>query len=156
MALTQGTWTTKSIGNHVHMMCNVAFTTAENDAYTLKTPAALDPKRPWTLIVTPAATADGSALPLDLWIGTDTDFALSGDGASVVATSGAEYKNICDDVSAATGRVISMDPEGRLADVTAIATGGLKIKVPIAPYYAFNLDGSTTLNATNCDFCIIQ
>lgn len=156
MALTQGAWTTKSVAGRLVATCNVAFTTAENDAYTLKTPSALDTSKPWTLIVKPAATADGVALPVDLWIGYGDDFALSGDSTTVAATSGAEFKNIIDDASAATARAVFIDPTLAQTEVVAIATGGLKSRVPVAPYYAINLDGASTLNATNCDFYIIQ
>ena len=161
MALTQGAWTPVQqnqlmAAKYSIWTCNVAFTTGENDAYTLKTPEGLDPTSQWTLIVKPAATADGSALPLDMWVGWKDNFAVSGDSTTVTATNGAEFKNIVDDVSAATARSILMDPYATQADVVAIATGGLRIKPPIAPYYAFNMDGSSTLNATNCDYYIIQ
>lgn len=158
MALTQGAWTKVKASNSKFYIvtCNVAFTTAENDAYTLKTPRELDTSRPWTLMVKPAATADGTTLPMDLWVGWTDSFAISGDSTTVTATDGAEFKNIVDDVSAATMRSILFDPNATQADVVAIATGGLRIKPPVVPYYAFNLDGGSTLNATNCDFYIIQ
>ena len=158
MALTQGAWSFEQGGGSTIKVykCNVAFTTAENDAYTLKTPDTLDPTKPWTLLVQPAATADGVALPLDLWIGFNTDFALSGNDTTVTVTDGAFFKNIVDDVSAATARSILFDPNATQADVVAIATGGLRCKPPIARYYVFNLNGASTLNATNCDFTIMQ
>ncbi len=156
MALTQGAWSSVTVNGFLVATCNVAFTTAENDAYTLKTPTTLNPAKKWILLVIPAATADGSALPVDLWIGRATTFALSGDSTTVAATAGSEYKNIIDDASAATARAVLMDPDLEQAEVVAIATGGLKCKVPVAPYYAINLDGASTLNATNCDFYIIQ
>jgi len=161
MALTQGAWSEKSVNGLWRATCNVAFTTAENDAYTLKTPDNLDPTKPWTLIVAAAATADGSALPLDIWVGHDSDFALSGDGASVVATNGGMFKQVCDDCVLAVTTVeyaFLMDPNLPVADVVTVAAiaTGFKIRVPVAPYYAFNLDGASTLNATNCDFTIVQ
>ena len=158
MALTQGAWAPQNIKNSKFQLwkCNVAFTTAENDAYTLATPSTLDPSKQWTLMVKPAATADGSALPLEIYVGFDSSFAISGDGVTVAATNGALFKTVVDDVSAATMRSIVFDPNQQVADVTAIATGGMKVKVPIAPYYAFNLNGASTLNATNCDFYIMQ
>ena len=157
MALTQSTWKSQpGGGSHIsELKCNVIFTTAENDAYTIaiKVP---DPTKPWTLIVTPAATADGQALPLDMWIGYDKSFALTGNDTTVAATHGAFFKQIVDDVSAATARSIMFDPNATQADVVAIATGGLRVKPPVAPYYIFNLNGGSTLNATNCDFLIMQ
>ena len=161
MALTQGAWTSKTVNGLWRSTCNVAFTTAENDAYTLKTMDELDPTRPWTLIVAAAATADGATLPFDLWVGHDKDFALSGNDGSVVATNGGNFKVITDDILLAVTtveHVFLMDPNLPVADVVtlaAIATG-YKLRVPVAPYYAFNLDGGGTLNATNCDFTIVQ
>jgi|SRR5690606_9002169 hypothetical protein len=158
MALTQGAWTQQVVGTGKYQVwkCNVAFTTAENDAYTLKTPDTLDTTKAWALAVVPAATADGQALPVDMWCGYKSDFALSGDSTTVAATSGFEFKTIIDDASAATARLVLMDPNATQADVVAVATGGLRVKPPIFPYYAFNLDGGSTLNATNVDFYIIQ
>ena len=161
MALTQGAWTEKTVNGLYRTTCNVAFTTAENDAYTLKTPKGLDPSRAWTLIVAASATADGATLPFDLWVGHDDDFLLSGNDGSVVATNGANYAVITDDILLAVGdveHVFLMDPDLAVANVVtlaAIATG-YKMKVPVVPYYAFNLDGGGTLNAQNCDFTIIQ
>lgn len=161
MALTKGDWTQKTVKGTWRATCNVAFTTAENDAYTLKTPAELDPTRPWTLTVAAAATADAEALPMDLWIGHSDLFELSGDGANVTTTDGAMWKQITDDVVLAVTtveHVFLMDPNQATADVVtvgAIATG-YKLKVPVVPYYAINLDAGSTLNATNCDFTISQ
>ena len=162
MALTIGNWTEKTVNRLYRATCNVAFTTAETDAYTLKTPnGGLDTTKPWTLIVAAAATADGAALPLDIWVGHDDDFLLSGQGASVVATNGGMFKQICDDVVLAVTTiefVFLMEPQLAVADVVTVAAQntGFKINIPVAPYYAFNLDGGSTLNATNCDFTIIQ
>lgn len=158
MALAQGDWTPQVTGssNMSVWKSNVAFTTGENDAYTLKTPKNLNPTKPWALLFVPAAAADGTTLPMDLWIGYADSFALTGDGASVAATSGAFFKNIVDDVQAAVARSIMFDPNATQADVVAIATGGLRIKPPVAPYYIFNLNGGSTLNATNVDFYIMQ
>ena len=49
MALTQSAWTEKFVGNVYTATCTVVSTTAENDAYTKKTPANLNPSLPWTL-----------------------------------------------------------------------------------------------------------
>jgi len=162
MALTQTDWTPMPLGNGVNgtvvYHCNVAFTTAENDAYTLPTPnqGVIDYNKKWTLIVAPAATADAQAVPVDLWIGYGKGFAVSGDGAGITALNGSFFKNIIDDASAATPRVVLFDPNATQADVVAIATGGLRCKPPIAPFYAIDLNGGSTLNATNCDFYIVQ
>jgi hypothetical protein len=162
MALTQSDWTPKTVNGKATWQCTVTATTAENDAYTKATPAGLDPTKPWTLFLSTSATPDGQALPVDLWIGFKDSFALSGDGANVVATgTGSNYKQILDDcVLAVTPIAYSwqMDPDLAVADVVtvgAIATG-LKIKVPVAPYYAFNLDGGSTLAAVTHTWTIVQ
>lgn len=163
MSLTQGNWTQQVTGDSKIMVtkCNVAFTTAENDAYTLPTPKYLDPKRPWTLLIVAAATPDGEALPVDLWGGYGSSFALSGDGATVAATNGVQIKQVLDDcVLAVTPLVyqITFDPDLPVADVVTVSAigSGLKCRIPVFPHYAINLDGGSTLNATNADFYIIQ
>ena len=164
MALTQGAWTESFVNGLYVAKCTVVSTTAENDAYTLKTPAdGLDPSKQWTLHYTSSATPDGQALPLDLWVGFSDKFVLSGDGGTVAATAdtGSNYKQIYDDVVLAVTPIVYsfiMDPYQQVADVVtvaAIATGN-KIKVPIAPYYAFNVDGGSTLAAVSHYFIITQ
>ena len=51
-----------------------------------------------------------------------------------------------------------MDPDLAVADVVTVAaiTTGLKVKIPKAPYYAFNCDGGGTLNATTATWRIVQ
>ena len=165
MALTQGNWTQKTLRNRkdniVAWECTVVSTTAENDAYTKKTPAGLDPTKPWMLFYKAAATPDGSALPVDLWVGMGDDFALSGDGATVAATNGSNYKSIMNDVVLAVDTIRyswMIDPDLAVADVVTVAAiaTGLKVKVPVAPYYAFNLNGASTLAATTHTFTIVQ
>jgi len=160
MALTQSAWTEKTVNGFYTAVSTVAATTAENDAYTLPTPRGLDPKKPWMLLYKADDTPDGQALPLDVWVGFSNNFALSGDGANVVATDGAEYKSIFDDVVLAVDKyyAFAFDPAQVVADVVtvaAIATGP-KVKIPVAPYYAFNLDGGSTLAATTHTFQIVQ
>lgn len=162
MALTQSNWTEDYVGDLYVARCTVICTTAENDAYTKKTPANLDPTKPFTLFYYASATPDGVALPLDLWIGFNDSFALTGDGASVGAgANGANWKSIMDDVVLAVTPVVYawiLDPNLAVADVVtvgAIATG-LKVKVPVVPYFAFNLDGGSTLNAVTNTFVITQ
>lgn len=166
MALTQSAWTVSSLGEGekktLVASCTVTATTAENDAYTLKTPTQLDPRKPWILGLVTSATPDGQALPVDLWVGYSDSFALSGDGANVVATgTGAKYKQIMDDVVLAVTPLMyvwQMDPDLAVADVVTVAAiaTGLKIKVPVAPYYAFNLNGGSTLAAATATWVIIQ
>lgn len=162
MALTQSAWTLKSAKKSKFLVasCTVTATTAENDSYTLKTPSQLNPAKPWTLIVKTSAASDGAAVPLDLWVGYSENFALSGDGASVAATDGVNFKQITDDIgySAASSACFYFDPQQQVADVVTIAAiaSGYKVKIPIAPYYAFNLDGGSTLLAHTATFIIVQ
>lgn len=165
MALTQGAWTEKFVNGVYTAACTVVSTTAENDAYTLKTPkdGGFDPSKPWTLLYFASATPDAQALPFDLWIGYDDSFVIAGDGGTVAATSalGSNYVSIMDDVVLAVTPIAyswQMDPNLAVADVVTVAAiaTGLKVKVPVAPYYAFNLDGGSTLAAVTHYFKITQ
>ena len=162
MALTQNAWAKTSDEGYNKWECTVVQTTGENDSYTLKTPAALDGSRQWTMAMSAAATADGAALKMDLWAGYNDDFAISGDDGTVTAgTNGFEVQQILDDcVLAVTTLKYSwiFDPELPVANVVTVAAiaNGLKVRTPIAPYYAFNLDGGGTLNATTITWTIFQ
>lgn len=163
MALTQGAWTTQVDGKSGLYVtkCNVAFTTAENDAYTLKTPKFLDTTKQWTLLIKFAATPDGTGLPVDLWGGYSDSFALSGDGASVAATDGFQIGQVLDDAVLAVDPLvyqITFDPNLPVANVVTVSAiaSGLKYRIPILPHYAINFDGASTLNNTNVDLYIIQ
>lgn len=129
MALTQSAWSSKTVGTKTVATCTVVSTTAENDAYTLRTPKDIDVSKPYTLLYFASATPDGQALPPDIWIGYGADFALSGDGANVVATSGAKFKQMFDDVVLAVAPLVytfKVQPDLAVADVVtvaAIATG---------------------------------
>jgi hypothetical protein len=163
MALTQGEWTQQhtTLSGMKVWKCNVAFTTAEHDAYTLKTPSLLDTSKAWMLLMSGAAAPDGTTLPVDLWGGYTDSFSLSGDNTSVAATDGFKIKQILDDCQACITPLvygITFDPILPVADVVAVASigSGLKVRIPVLPYYVINLNGGGTLNATNCDFYIIQ
>ena len=151
MALTQGNWVTSSSNGVKIIKCTVTATVSENDAYTLRTPKTLDPTRPWTLIANAAGTTlDGSTSPVDLWIGTSDDAALSGDGSGVAGTDAYEFKTIEAGIEGAVGAV-TCDPNLAIADVTDTL-----VRVPVAPCYIFNMDGGSTLNAADCIWIIIQ
>lgn len=166
LELTQSAWTVSTLGEGAKKTlvcsCTVLPATDRTDAFTLKTPTALDPRKPWLLGLTFSGTPDGQALPVDLWIGTGDTAALSGDGSTtLVATKCAEYKSIMDDCrTAVSGLMFTwlMDPNLAVADVVTVAAiaTGLKIKTPIAPYYIFNLDGGSTLAAETATWTIIQ
>lgn len=161
MALTQSAWTDTTVDGLFVSVCTVASTTAENDAYTLKTSTGLDPTIPWELYYTASATPDAQALPFDLYVGFSSSFAIAGDGATVAATDGVKFKQIFDDVVTGVDPVsinFLMDPDAQKADVVTIAAVAShpKIHVPIAPYYAFNLNGGSTLAAVTHTFRIVQ
>ena len=161
MALTKSAWTGKRVNGKLVASCTVAVGATETDAYTLKTPDDLDTKKPFTVLVSYLATPDGQATPLDIWLGYDTDFILSGQGANVVATHGAFYKQIFDDTVLAVSPVVYafvIDPTLPVADVvavSAIATGP-KVRVPSVPYYAFNVNGGSAMVNTTHYYTIIQ
>lgn len=162
MALTQGNWTPQKTDDSKLQVwkCNVAFTTSENDAYTKPIPKSIDTNRQYTLMIKFAATPDAVALPLDLWLGYGDSFELSGDGSSVTATNGFNFKQLFDDVVGAvsTAYQFTLDPELPVADVVTVAaiSSGAKVRIPKGFRAVFNLDGASTLNATNCDFYVIQ
>ena len=150
MALTQGAWSVSTVNGMNIMTCDVTATVSENDSYTLKTPTDLDGSRPWTLVANAAgATLDASTLPVEIWLGTSSSAALSGDDAPT-GTDAYNFKNIIADVKAAVGTCIC-DPNLNTADVANV-----HVKVPSAPYYILHLDGASTLAAETCTWIIIQ
>ena len=165
MALTQSDWKIQPSpgnGRFAIFKSTVAFTTAENDAYTKPTPTGVfDPTKPWTLVMKFGATPDGQAVPVDLWIGYSTSFLLAGNDTTVAATDGMKFKQVLDDAVLAVDPLVYMihfDPYLPVADVVTVAAigTGLKVRIPIAPYYAININGGSTLNATTATFYIIQ
>ncbi len=158
MALTQGAWSSKSVNGKAVFECDVVQTTAENDAYTLKTPKELDTSRAFILMVnTGNVTLDGSALPVDIYAGYADDFAITGDGATVKATSGGLVAaDVIDDVKSAANSII-IDPNYNAAKVASTLAGvrGI-VNAGTPPYFAFNLDGGSTLTAGTCHWVIIQ
>ena len=161
MALTQSAWTSKTANGFIVYTCTVAQHASETDAYTLKTPAKFNPEKQWELYLTFSGEPDGAALPVDLWMGFSDDFALSGQGVSVVATDGAQVKQILNDCRSAddgiTYLVWTMDPNSTVADDVTYTAGAMaNIKVPIAPYYAFAVNGGSTLAAVTATWKIVQ
>lgn len=166
LELTQSAWTVTTEGEGAKKTlicrCTVLPATDRTDAFTLKTPAALDPRKPWMLGLIFSGTPDGQALPVDLWVGYDSTAALTGDSSTtLVATKCAEYRTIMDDCRTAVAPLTfiwQMDPSSAVADVVTVAAiaTGLKVKVPVAPYYILNLDGGSTLAAETATWTIIQ
>ena len=161
MTITRSAWVDESSNSQLIMKCTVLATTAETDSWTLKTPKdTIDGTRPWTLYLEFDGTPDAQALPVDLWIGYTDGFIVSGDNPAVAAF-GALYKQILDDcVLAVTPLAYSwlMDPNLADADVVTVAAiaTGLKIQAPPAPYYAFALNGGSTLAAQTATWRIVQ
>ncbi len=163
MGQTQSAWTDHSANGQLVLKCTVLPVTTPTDTYTLKTPKdTIDGSRPWNLFLSFAASPDAEALPVDIWLGYEDDFVLSGTGASVVATHGAMYKQITDDCRLAVANTSAhswlMDPNLRDADVVTIGAiaSGLKVMIPPAPYYVFALDGGSALVDTLATWRIVQ
>ena len=161
MALTQSAWTKSTVNDRFVAICTVTATTSESDAYTLKTPVGLDTTKPFTLGLQCSTAPDNGAVTVDLWAGYSDNFALSGDAANVVATgTGGKAKQLLDTAIAAVTPLIywfRLDPYLGVADVVTAAAidTGLKVEIPIAPYYAFNLNGGTLI-AHTATWIIIQ
>ena len=161
MALTQGAWSEDWVADIYKATCAVVSTTGENDAYTLKTPANLDGSKEWTLFYQASGTPDGSALPLEVFVGFTDNFVVTGDAGTIGATDGSVFKDIFDDVVLAVAPLIyswKMSPNLGVADVVTVAAiaSGAKVNMPVAPYYAFNLNGASTLAAVTHTFTITQ
>jgi hypothetical protein len=160
MALTQGTWSETSLNGSLILECDVTATVAENDGYTLKTPDSLDTSRPWTLVVNAtdqALDAAGTACPVHIWGGYANDFALTGDGASVAATSGFKVgSSVMDKVQAVQCSVI-VDPNYTGAKVQSTDAGVVGIvNCGTHPNYVIHYDGGSTLAAKTCKIIIVQ
>lgn len=152
MSLTQSAWVDESANGFLVLTCTVHQTSSETDAYTLKTPAnTVDGTRPWRLSHTSDKAPETGALPVDIWIGYADNFVLSGQGASVVAASGAWYMQINDQGEGAGLDVeysYLIDPNLGIADVVTVSAiaSGYKVNVPASPYYAFNFNGGSALS----------
>lgn len=158
MALTQSDWTEDSVNGLLVLECNVTVAATVAGSYTKKTPArTLDPTKPWTLHVnTEAETVDDETLPVDIWVGYDDDFELTGFGASVVATSGGEVASgVMDDVQASMLTTI-VDPNYTGTMVVAASNIVGIVNAGTAPYYAISLDCTTAMLNVTCYFKIVQ
>ena len=158
MALTQGAWSVESVNGKLVCECDIVQTTAENNAYTLKTPPELDTSKAFILMVnTEGATLDGSALPVDVYAGYSDSFAVSGDGATMGATDGGLIAaDVIDDVKGVANSVL-IDPNYTGAKVQSTLAGvrGV-VNCGTPPYFAFDVDGASTLSAATNHWVIIQ
>ena len=161
---TISAWTESTVNGRYVAQCT-AYTDAANEVnYTYKTPAGLDPTKPWTLNVSASAAQDGAPAPLMIWGGFSDDFAISGTTARCTATDGAQIGELTDDLgfaAAVTGLGFNMVPgSSGLANVVTIAAvaTGFRFNVPIYPYYAFELmaDDAATLLEHTLTFTIVQ
>ena len=146
---TRGAWTFRTERGLAIFECDVTMSAglAEYTAATLRLPDEFDGSRPFTIIAnSKSVTVDGSALPVDIYAGWNTDFDVVWDGTTtgVTVTDGAMMIDTAiADVKAASG-AYSYDPRN-----TAAAA--------VAPYFIFNLDGASGLETSGvCHFVVIQ
>lgn len=170
---TPSAWTEKRAGytgtSLYYAYCTLTIDTANTQAGTYKTPMGLDVRRPWTLIYSADATPDSGQTPImELWGGYSSSFALTNtSGVSTqVATDGAFVIQMLDDVTlAVTAKpfVFQLNPSvresGSVADVVTVAAiaTGFKVRIPVLPYYAFNINADSTFSGAQVlTFRILQ
>jgi hypothetical protein len=166
-ANTPSVWTESRVGytgsSLYKATCTVLADIANTDASTKPTPQGLNVRKPWSLILSCATTPDGQALPFEIWGGTSDSFVMSTSAGS--ATAGVYLKQLSDDVVlsvAATPQIFQIIPNtfqnDAIADIVTIAAiaTGFRVRVPVMPYYAFNLNGGSVLAAVITTYTIIQ
>ncbi len=161
MTITQNAWTHKTRNGFMVATCTFASDASLYDTYTLKIPANLiDGTKPWLAFFSAAATIDAQATPLEIWVGYDDNFELTGD-TPTLATSGGMFKELTSDIRLAVltvEHVFLMHPDLGVADVVtigAIATG-YKANVPASPYYAFAINGGSAISADLITVNVVQ
>lgn len=173
-ANTRSAWTEKRVGYTSGSLyiasCTVLSAVANWNAYTYKTPRGLDVKRPWTLVHYSSADPSAGETPkLNLWGGYADDFEVantSGMVATATATSGSKIIELIDDLTTIISTlpaVIQLIPNcfndgGAVANVVTVAAiaTGLKVRIPLLPYYAVGIDSTAVLDATTAYYYIIQ
>ena len=158
MALTRSDWTEKSVNDRLVLTCTVAYETDDRNVNTVKTPKSLDPTKPWTLHVnTAGVTIDGSAVPVDIYSGYADNFSVTGDQTITVVSGGMAYADCIDDVKS-TRESFTVLPNLAAARVQGTVAGVSGYgDVGVAPYYAFDLDGSTDFSTgLTVTFVIVQ
>ncbi len=161
MAIDQNPWTTKTVNGFLVMTCTFACDTTLFDTYTFKTPAhTIDGTKPFSLFMSAAGTLDGQAVPFNLWVGYEDNFALTGD-TPTLATNGGYYVQLTDDLVLAVTtveHVFHIHPDLGVADVVTVAAiaTGYKVNVPPSPYYAFAVDGGSAVSADAITAVIVQ
>ena len=154
MALTQGAWVESVTDGIYQAYCDVTSTDAEFIHATEKTPVGLDTTRPFLLIANSAgATLDATdaAIPVDVYVGIDSTFALSVTTSAVTVTAGSLIaNNMIADVRTAVGNVI-VDPgllSANAAGVICRGVSGLR--------YGFTATAASELSAATCRFIVTQ
>lgn len=161
MAIESNAWTTKTVNGFLVMTSTFKCDAALFDTYTLKTPAnTIDGTKPFALFMSAAATLDAEAVPFNLWIGYEDNFALSGD-TPTLATNGGHYVQLTDDLVLAVTtveHVFHIHPDLGVADVVtaAVIATGYKVNVPPSPYYAFAVDGGSAISADLITAVVVQ
>lgn len=171
-ASTISAWTESVVGYNGTLYtasCTILQAVANTATMTNKTPRGLNVRRPWTLVVYGSAAIDAGQTPvLELWGGHSDDFSPTNttDGlATTAATDGAKILDLCDSVVGALSTapyffhmvpiVGQAQQVANVVTVAAIATG-FKVGIPVLPYYAFGIQGDTTLDAVTVTYKIIQ
>ncbi len=161
MAIDQNAWTDTTVNGYMVATCTFASDAAIFDTYTLKIPAGLlDGTKPWLAFFSAAATIDGQAVPMEIWVGYADNFALASD-TPITATNGAFYKQLTDDLVLAVTtnqHVFYMNPDLGVADVVTVAAiaAGYKVNMPPAPYYAFAINGGSAISADLITVNVVQ
>jgi hypothetical protein len=157
MALTQGSWTTKTVGGKTVATCTVSGSAAA-DRYisTTAVPAAIDVTKPFSVIVTTGEdmTAAGTTYAT-LYVGTAENSAVGSTGTLTNAVLGVQITNTLD--AGATG-IIHVLPAlaGNLTQVTNASPAW--VVLPAAPKLILAAVTSADLTAApaSVDFTVIQ
>ena len=161
MSIAQNAWTSTTVNGFMVATCTFASDAALFDTYTLKIPVnLLDGTKPWLVFFSAAATLDASAVPMEIWVGYDDNFALTGD-TPTLATSGGLFKQLTDDLVLAVTtveHVFLIHPNLGVADVVTVAAiaTGYKANVPASPYYAFAINGASAISADLISVRVVQ
>ena len=161
MAIAQNAWTSNTVNGFMVATCTFASDASLFDTYTLKIPAnLLDGTKPWLAFFSAAATIDAQAVPMEIWVGYDDNFALTGD-TPTLGTSGGLFKQLTDDLVLAVTtveHVFLIHPNLGVADVVTVAAiaTGYKANVPASPYYAFAINGGSAISADLITVRVVQ
>lgn len=156
MALTQSTWTVKTINNRLVAACTVAGDTGDADLMTLRTPkGSIDPSKPFSIVVyaNEDLSAAGTAA-VDIWGGYSDSCSLA---TADVGTDCVLVHANSTDIDSGGTQVINVFPgiDGTVTQVTNASPGTALI--PPFPYYIINVDLSTTLqDPATISFTVIQ